>query len=111
MNKLKSVLTTVAVVLVIYAIAFTLITLVIARPAYAATDYHNVEVSEQISAEYKAQERICSMAKTEEQEISCWEYFANMEWKKEHGDLPPPLTAEAEAYLKQYVVESQGGEK
>ena len=51
-----------------------------ANAAEYATDYNDVEVSEQISAE--------------------WEARAKAEWIEEFGDAQPNLTAESQEYLE-----------
>lgn len=32
----------------------------------------------------------------------CWQEVANIEWKQEHGDMPPPLSDAAQTELKAY---------
>ncbi len=33
----------------------------------------------------------------------CWQMAANEDWKLEYGDIPPPLSDEAQAELKAYL--------
>ncbi|WP_233143712.1 hypothetical protein [Aggregatibacter actinomycetemcomitans] len=35
----------------------------------------------------------------------CWQQEATAEWRKEYGDLPPPLTPEEEKEVRQWLRE------
>lgn len=38
------------------------------------------------------------------EDMACWEQQANADWKAEHGDYQPNLTAETQDYLENWVL-------
>lgn len=85
---MKNILKAFAECLALFALALLILFLFAPKAkAEYATDYHNHELSEQISQEWREQ--------------------AKREWIAEYGEFQPNLTEESENYLKQQTLIKQ----